>query len=583
MTNLISTEDFSNALKLNKVKLKVLAPALMTLLKLNKVNKLYAQLNTNNAVEFIEKILELLNISFEVDEHELKNIPATGAFIAVSNHPYGGIDGLILTLLMLRQRPDSKIVANYLLNNIEPLKEHIISVNPFEQFGNSKISVSGIKNLLNHLAHEKPTAIFPAGEVSALKLNKFKISDKPWSNHIAKIAKKSQVPVLPVYFAGHNSIAFNLLGLLNPQLRTLKLPSELFNKKQTIKVKIGKPISPKNYNQQKDLTKYFRAKTYALSSGLVQPKPLEKTFQRLKYLKKPKPIVSAAPHELLLSEITLLEKNNKCIYNYGNFKIFIASAPEMPTILHEIGRLREITFRNVGEGTNRKIDLDEFDEFYLHLFVWDTIENAIVGSYRIGEGDRIYRAFGRKGFYLSQLFKIKKSFSPILFTSIELGRSFVAINYQKKPLSLMLLWKGIHEYLKLNQHRFKYMIGPVSISNSYTQLSKELMVAHLNKFYAAGEFKAWVEPKKKFKIKSKGEIKNFIKLTENSDLKQLDLQIAEIEKDHSRMPVLLKKYIKLGGKFVTFNIDPKFNNSLDAFLVVKINEIPEDAFQLVDR
>jgi putative hemolysin len=244
MNELISKDDFVKALKLNKLRLDLLAPALMKVLKLDKVNNLYDTTSDERGAQFADHILSLLGVEYEVSESDLKHIPTAEPFILIANHPYGGIDGLILLSILGKLRPDTKLLANLLLSQIEPLKEHIIAVNPFDNIGDTSINLSGIKEVLTHLK-TSPLAVFPAGEVSALKLKNFKVEDKKWSPVVGKIVAKAGVKVVPVYFSGHNSLAFNLLGLINPNIRTIKLPSELFNKHDKIKVRIGKPINPK--------------------------------------------------------------------------------------------------------------------------------------------------------------------------------------------------------------------------------------------------------------------------------------------------------------------------------------------------
>jgi putative hemolysin len=498
----------------------------------------------------------------------------------VSNHPYGGIDGIILLSILPKIRPDFKMVANYLLNQIEPLQNHIIPVNPFEGNKAKGFNVSGVKKMLEHV-QESPIGIFPAGEVSAMKLNKLKISDKDWHPIIGKLIVKSKVKVVPVYFSGHNSLAFHLLGLLHPSLRTIKLPSELFNKSGKIQVKIGKAITTDEIKDlsEKEALRYIRAKTYAMGAQFKKeiqfPKAFSKTKQAI--------IEAPVPTSKIKAEIKQLEKNN-LLFEQEQFQVFYANAGLIPSILHEIGRLREITFREVGEGTLQKIDLDEFDIHYQHLFIWDKVNHQIVGAYRLGEGDILFRKFGSKGFYLNQLFKIDAEFHPFLYQSLELGRSFISKAYQKKPLPLLLLWKGIHIVLEKNENRFKYLIGPVSISNHFSKLSKDLLVAYIRHNHWDKQLSKLITPRKKFTYQSKIEGKKMLLKEHRKDFKLLDQFIGDIEsKQALKVPVLLKKYLKLNAKIISFNIDPQFNNCLDGFLFIQTENIPDDALDMLSR
>lgn len=580
MNELISEQDVAKALKLEKLHISLLAPALMKLLKFDKVNEAYSPYAAFQSFEFTDKMLAELGIEFEIDAEDLKNIPKTDPFIAISNHPYGGIDGLILVSILNKIRPDTKVLANYLLQQIPSLKDNIIGVSPFDNAKNSTLNVQGLKELLGYVK-EHPIAIFPAGEVSALSLNTLKVADKKWDPSIGKIIQRSNTKVLPIYFSGHNSLAFNLLGLISPSLRTVKLPSELFNKKQKVKVRIGKPILPKvlsEFESSEELLRFVRAKTYALGSGIEVKKFFHINLNRLI---RARPVIDETPKSDIVNNIAKI--GDDCVYKNENFEVYISNAYSIPFVLKEITRLREITFRAVGEGTNRSYDTDEFDLYYKHLFIWDTAEQKIVGSYRLGLGDDLYKQFGKKGFYLNQLFKLKKPFAPILRESIELGRSFIALDYQRKPLSLMLLWKGINEFLKQNKGRYNYMIGPVSISGEFSNLSKDLLVAYIRHNHYDKALSKMVKPRKKYKYQYTGEDKKLLLEKHIDDIKLLDNFIGDIETNHAKIPVLIKKYLKLKGKIIAFNVDPKFNNSLDGFLILNINEIPDEAFDMVSR
>lgn len=582
---LISKEAVSKGLKLQKLKLASLAPLIIKALKLEKVNQLYANHADTKGMEFADEILNELQVAYEFNTEELKNIPQHEPFIVVANHPYGGIDGLMLLRILTQARPDFKIMANLILQLIPALKENFVPVNPFETSSKTGINISGIKKCLQALKEGHPIGIFPAGEVSSLKLNTLKISDKLWNPVVGKMILKAQVKVVPVYFSGHNSIAFNLLGLVHPALRTAKLPSELFNKtKEKIQIRVGKPINIKTINEFNDpneLLRFLRAKTYALESSLeIEPQSF---ISRLKFKKpdEPHPIINETSTQLIEQDLAQLPENSLLI-THDHYKVYIAGARNIPSVLREISRLREITFREVGEGTNQSCDTDEYDLNYKHLFIWDESHKKIVGAYRIGLGDVLHRRYKKKGFYLNELFKIDKDFNPVLKNSLELGRSFITMEYQRKPYSLMLLWKGVLAFLKLHPNRYQYLIGPVSISNSFTSLSKDLLVDFIKKNHFDETLAEHVKPRKKYKYQHKGEGAALKDMSKN-DIKALDNMIADIELAHTKIPILIKKYLKQNAKIIAFNIDPKFNNSLDGFLVMEVGDIPEDTFEMVMR
>jgi putative hemolysin len=582
---LISKQDIEQGLNLKKLKIAKLAPVIMKLLKLEKVNEVYDSSSSYLGSEFADGILKHLGIEYEISEDSLINIPQNEPFIVIANHPYGGIDGMIMLSIFSKARPEFRMMANYLLQQIPQLKEFVVSVNPFENSPKQGMNISGIKKCLTLIGEGHPIGIFPAGEVSSLKLSTLKISDKMWNPVVGKMILKSGVKVVPVYFSGHNSVTFNLLGLVHPILRTAKLPSELFNKKnEKIKVRIGKPISIKTlqeFNDPNNLLRFVRAKTYALGSALDVKKYFDINLKSLIQSNEPEQIIEETPLDLILPDIKRA-KENDLLFDQENFSVFMSGAKHIPHVLREISRLREITFRAVGEGTNKSFDTDEFDIHYRHLFIWDNDAQKIVGAYRIGLGDVLYRRYKKNGFYLNELFKISKDFTPILRNSLELGRSFIRLEYQRKPLSLMLLWKGVNEFLKKEDYSYKYLIGPVSISNSFSNLSKDLLVDFITKHHFDNELAQYVAPRKRYKFQHQGEAKE-LRNVDTSDIKVLDGLIADIETSNTKIPVLLKKYLKQNAKIIAFNVDPKFNNSLDGFLVMNVEKVPEDTFEMVMR
>jgi len=572
----ITTEEFAKATKLDKLKMPGLAALLMELMKINQVNELFAQAQPKQGPEFVDAILEGCGIDIEFDERELKNIPTTGSFVAIANHPYGGIEGMVLLKILCMVRPDAKLMANFLLKKIPNLSDYFIAVNPFENVEHSS-SISGLKNTLELLANGTPIGIFPAGEVSTFKVDKQQVTDRLWHPVVGKIIAKAKVPVVPIYFHGNNGLLFNLLSLIHPALRTAKLPSELFNKHgHTIRLRIGKPINIEDipeYNNSAKLLNFLRARTYALGTGLEDEKKIFNPRNLFKIKKQPADIVPEISSAILEKEIEPLREDYR-IWVEKNYEVFIAPTSLIPNIIREIGRLREVTFRDIGEGTNKASDLDEYDIYYHHLFIWDTEAKLIVGAYRIGLGDEIFYSIGKKGFYISELFKIKAQFTPILKKSIELGRSWIRKEYQQKPLPLFLLWKGILKYL-VDNPRYRYLIGPVSISNSFSKFSKSLIVDYINRNHFDHEMAQYVKPRKNFKVDFSGFDTDLLMAGEDS-FKGLDNLISEVETRNMKVPVLLRQYIGLNAKIICFNIDPKFADCLDGFLVLDLEKVPQD-------
>lgn len=580
---IITTEEFAKATKLDRLKMPGLAALLMEVMKINQVNELFAQAQPKQGPEFVDAILKGCGVEIEFDERELRNIPKEGSFIAIANHPYGGIEGMVLLKILCMVRSDAKIMANFLLKKIPNLSDYFVAVNPFENIEHSS-SISGLKNTMELLAGGTPIGIFPAGEVSTFKLDKQEVTDRMWHPVVGKLIAKSKVPVVPIYFHGNNGVLFNLLSMIHPALRTAKLPSELFNKQgHTIKLRIGKLIQvediPDYYNATK-LLNFLRAKTYALGAGLDEDKKIFNPRNLFKIKKLPAAIASETPAAILEKEVEPLREHYK-VWTEKNYEVFIAPTASIPNIIREIGRLRELTFREIGEGTNKSSDLDEYDIYYHHLFIWDTDAKLIVGAYRIGLGDEIFYSLGKKGFYVAELFKIKEQFTPILKKSLELGRSFIRKEYQQKPLPLFLLWKGILKYL-IDNPRYRYLIGPVSISNTFSNFSKSLIVDYINRNHFDHEMAQYVRPRKKFKVDFSSVDTDILMAGEDS-FKGLDNLISEVETSTMKVPVLLRQYIALNAKIICFNIDPKFADCLDGFLVLDLQKVPQDILEKLGK
>ncbi|KGO89222.1 GNAT family N-acyltransferase [Flavobacterium suncheonense] len=557
---------------------------LMKVLRISTLNDIYNRNKHLKDVEFLNAILDEFHIKFEIPEEDLKRLPKEGPYITISNHPLGGIDGILLLKLMLEKEPNFKIIANFLLHRIEPMKPYIMPVNPFENHKDAKSSVIGLKETFRHLSDGKPLGIFPAGEVSTYKDGKL-VVDKPWEEGAIKVIRKAQVPVIPIYFHAQNSKLFYFLSKINDTLRTAKLPSELLTQKdRVIKVRIGKPISVAEQNEHETIEEYsefLRRKTYMLANvfendtnGKLLQTPI------LKAPKSPKQIAKPANHEQILQEIAELRTGTYRMLQSKNYEVFFVKADKIPNILHEIGRLREITFREVGEGTNESLDLDKYDNYYYHMFLWDEDAQLIAGAYRMGLGTEIFADHGIDGFYLQELFRFEPELYDMMSKSIEMGRAFIVKEYQQKPMPLFLLWKGIvHTTLRYPEH--KYLIGGVSISNQFSDFSKSLMIEFMKSHYYDPYVAQYVHPKLEYKVKLKDADKDFVFNEAEADLNKFDKIIDEIEPSSLRLPVLIKKYIKQNARVVAFNVDPLFNNAVDGLMYIRIADLPESTVRPV--
>jgi putative hemolysin len=562
---------------------RFMAKSLMKLSKIDQVNQLFERHKHLEAIQFVDAVLEDLGVKFEIPDKDLKRIPSKGAFITISNHPLGGVDGLLLMKILWSQREDFKIIANFLLQRLTPLEPKVLPVNPFEDRKEVKSSLVGIKNALLHLSNESPFGIFPSGEVSSTKEGK-DIVDQEWSNEAIRLIKKAKVPVLPIYFHAKNSPQFYQLSQLNKTLRLALLPREVYTQKnRMVKMRVGNIISVKEQTEIEDVQEFkafLRRKTYMLSSAYEKKRLLDAIPKQIKLPRSPKEIIGEGALESILEEVEQCRVQEKRLLVSNNYEVFLAKKELIPNILMEIGRLREITFRLVGEGTNKAIDLDAYDAYYYHMFLWDNQAQKIAGAYRMGLGNEIFEQFGIQGFYLNELFRFEIEAQRVMRNSIEMGRAFIIPEYQQRPMPLFLLWKGIvHCTIRFPEH--KYLIGGVSISNKFSNFSKSMMIEFMKSNYYDPYLAQFIHPKKEFKVKLKDADKDFVFDHTQADLNKFDKIIDEIEPDNLRLPVLIKKYIKQNARVVAFNVDPLFNNAIDGLMYIRVKDLPESTVKPV--
>jgi putative hemolysin len=523
-------------------------------------------------MEFVAAVFRNLELEIEVSQKDLDNIPRAGGLAFVANHPYGAIDGLALVHILGHVRPDLRVMANFLLQQLEPLKHRFIGVNPFEQLG-SLSSFQGMRQALGHVSEGGALAVFPAGEVSSFRTELKAIADPRWKTPAIKLIQRANVPVVPIWFDGANSLVFQVLGMIHPNLRTIALPNEMLRMRgRSVRMRVGKPIPVKDiagFNSTDQLARFLRARTYALGSGLQVKREF---FTPLRFPRRPKDLVE--PQEVTQLEREIASIADLRINQQAEFDLYLAGSHRIPHMLREIGRLREETFRAVGEGTNKPIDLDEFDIYYDHLFLWDREKRRLVGAYRIGDGKRIMSRYGKRGFYTYTLFRMDRHMEKVLRKSFELGRSFIAVEYQRQRLPLYMLWRGLLLHITAHPDH-QYLIGPVSISGTYSRFSRALIMEFAQQHHYDKEMAAHVTPRNRFKVKAEKADSETLVQAATADLKRMDRLIAEVDPKETAMPVLLKKYLLLNARIIGFNRDPRFNDALDGLMVLDLTKLPE--------
>lgn len=574
---LITKTELQKLLKMKGFVGKVFASLFMSILKLNKLNNFYTDVYNDELDCLIDNALAKNNINLIVAQNDINNIPETGPIIILFNHPYGGFDALIAMKTVLSRRKDAKFMANFIISRIEPMKQYIFEVNPFEDFKSAYSSIAGIKKMYKHLEQGNAVCIFPAGEVSTKYKNKKVVEDRKWNIAIMKFIHKTKVPVVSAFISGQNSKMFHRLGKIHPILRTIQLPAELLKKKNcNIIIRYSPPLLPRfidNIQNHDNLADFLKARTYCLdntnNTKTFQPSNIQETK-----------IIEATNNDLIINEIKQIT-NTDLLFSTESYHCFLSEYKNIPNIFHEISRLREITFREVGEGTGKEFDADNYDTYYKHLFIWDDKEQKIVGAYRMGFGEEIINEHEKEGFYINTLFNIKENFIPYLKKSIELGRSFIVPDYQRKPLPLFLLWKGIYNVI-IKNNKYEYLIGPASISSDYSENAKILLIEYLSRNYMFPNKEQYIANKIPYNYTLNDNHKILLEHCGN-DMINIDRLLKDIDINNCGVPVLIKKYIQLGGKILTFNVDPDFNFAIDALMLVEINNFSEEVINTYNR
>ena len=534
--------------------LSLARPFLSAILELPTYRALYGQLRTAPYDSFCARALHVLGVRVDFVRDQAMDIPQSGPVIVVANHPHGMLDGLVIGEMVRHRRTDFRILTNGLLAAIPELAEICLFVDPFGGRDAAARSCPGLRGAVRWLADGHALIVFPAGSVAWQRNSALATPlDSVWQNTVGRLALRSGATVVPAFIAGHNSRWFYRAGRLHGGLRTLLLARELLNHRgRPVTVRVGPPLSlSKAIPKVGDATKILREAVDRLA-------PSAGAHAR-------SAVAEYAPDAVTLrTEIRSLSSHHRLIAS-GPYQVYCVQASSIPIALQEIGRLRARSFHAVGEGTGEPIDLDRFDAHYLHLFVWNNETSEIVGAYRIGPTDQILASHGLAGLYTSTLFRYDARLLARLSPALELGRSFVRAEYQRSSNALLLLWKGIAQFVARSE-RYRVLFGPVSVSNRYSDLSQYLLRAFLMQNFYHRELGELVqaytpptEPTSPIGVDPT-----------TSDLQDLDRLIARLEGDGKGIPVLLRQYLRLNAKLLGFNVDPAFNDALDALMMVDL-------------
>ena len=527
---------------------------------------------SGRGAEFAKDLLGQLEIRFTVTPRDRARIPSSGAAIVAANHPYGIVEGLILTVLLDAIRPDYKLLANVLLSSVDAMAEHTILVNPF---GTPEAKIQNrapLRGCIRWLCGGGLLAMFPSGEVAHLKWTEHAVIEPDWNTTPARLALRAAVPVIPVFIEGTNSLPFHLAGTLHPGLRTIGLLREFLKMRgKNVRVRIGSAISPDVLTQYRTAacaTEYLRSRTLFLAN-----RPWREG--RDSRANSPSNAATAVPAIVqarsFSDEIAGLGPRAE-LARTQEFSVYVAAATQIPHLLEEIGRAREEAFRRVGEGTGKQVDIDWFDQHYFHLFLWSRLDCRLAGAYRMALTQDVLQHFGVRGLYTHTLFRYRPEFFAHMGPAVELGRSFVCPDYQKSYAPLLLLWKGIARFVQRHPEA-PVLFGAASISRDYQAASRGLMACYLSERLIS-DLASLVKPRRKWREPAAQTdiVKRLAGVA--ATIEDISLSISDIEEDGKGIPVLIRQYLKAGGKLISFNVDPKFSDAIDALILTDLRGTP---------
>ncbi|MBQ8480845.1 MAG: lysophospholipid acyltransferase family protein [Akkermansia sp.] len=516
------------------------------------------------------------HLSLNYDLTGLENIPKEGPCVIVSNHPHGMSDGLMFGDIAMKVRSDIRIVVNEFLQCVRGMVPYEIMVDVYGGEAAKRANMAGMREILRWLKGGHCILVFPSGSAATYSHRDRRVIDDPWQTNIASLIRKTGATVVPMHISGRTGIFFQILSIINKGVRANFLAREILRDgRMRHTIRLGKPISPATIamtENDESLSDYLR-----LSSMLLRyPQITAATTVPERSMAEIEPHV---PAEAQLAEIDALPADALYAETANGLKVYAAEASQIPHILHEIGILREHTFRAVGEGSGNACDLDDYDQYYTHLIMWDSRANRLAGAYRMGRTDKILQTLGAKGIYNSQFFRFSDKLLKVLAHGLEMGRAFICKEYQRHPASLDTLWMGIGHYLARHTE-YRYLYGTVSISSEYTPASRALMLTYLKTHCMnselMGEVSAFYPPTG---AELKSEDARLVS-TAVKELRQLTGLVADVEPDSKSIPVLLRQYLRLGGRMLSFGIDNDFGGTLDCLVMV---DMPQTPRRILDR
>jgi putative hemolysin len=562
--------------RLLKAALALAGPAIKRLSGVQAINDIHTRTISRTTPETLwSTLVEESGANYEVAASDLDRIPLAGPVVVVANHPLCGLDGIILGDILHRRRQDSRLMANFLLKRVLHSEQHMFFVDPFPRGDAAKkASLQGLRDSIRHLKQGGLLGVFPGNRVSHYQWDLKTVADGPWVPNIAAIIRRTEATVVPVFIEGGNSAFFNIAGMVHPLLRTVLLPRELVRQSrdpEPVRVHIGTAIPfsrLKRFESDEELSKFLRVATYVMGNRPDVATP-EAAAEVAPFV-APEPIAERDAGAVLQQEIETLPPECRLLAN-GDYEVYIARSQQMPRVMREIGRGREVAFRHAGGGTLKPLDLAPQDDYYHHLFLWHTKDQAVVGAYRIGLSDEILAKHGPAGLICSGLFDLKPEFLKQLSPGLELGRSYVLPEYMRNYNSLLLLWAGILQFV-VREPKYRTCFGSVGISqgNEYTPASRTLIVDYMKEHLSHPTLSLQVESRSPFYgVKLLG-----MKPGEANQLLQsvddVSALVMGLEPDGKGVPILIKHYARMNAKLLSFGVWTDHSNAVVSFMMADL-------------
>ncbi|MCX7607483.1 MAG: lysophospholipid acyltransferase family protein [Bacteroidia bacterium] len=557
---------------------RLAGPWVEKMLGIEKLNRFYelCEERSRTPGEFARRVLELIGVQYTLPPDPQMEVlrKQEGPFVVVCNHPFGGIEAIFLVLFLSEIRADFRIIANLFLERVEEVRDSLLFVDPFGGTAAKQFNIQPVKQAIRYLKEGGLLGIFPSGEVASLHLRTGRVREPEWNPLVGRLILQTGACALPLYFHGTNSLLFHIAGLINPRLRTGLLIREFVSPAaRKVHYRIGRLLPFEKLQALETaerITSYLRSKTYLLGES-VESRRRRLRLRRMRRLTPsfhsgPEPVAPPIDPQLVQAQLESLPVSQKLLVQ-GEWEVYFFRGSQQPLLLEELGRLRELTFRSVGEGTGKSRDTDAYDQWYDHLILYHALDQTIAGAYRIGRCDEILRTRGLRGLYTYSLFHMKRRLFQEIHPALELGRAFIQEKYQRSYAPLYLLWRGIGQYLLTYPH-YRFLIGPVSISSHFPDLSKALLVAFLQDKYSANELMEEIRGRTPYAVPP--QYRQYYYTVSVNSLQDVQELIEELEGSHLKVPILIKHYLRMGARILAFNVDRSFSDALDILMVTDL-------------